>query len=139
MKAIRKRRPTLRRSTDIDESDDRRKIRNNLPYSVAWPFTGRRVRPRKWTKAERDAKLKRRADIVKLGLTLIISVAGSAASFIIGIRDSNQQTQADVAVMRADLNAFRAASAARADEQRRDIDRLYSYFGVPPPRNPGQQ
>lgn len=136
MKAIRQRR-LARRSTDIDEDDDRRKIRNNLPYSMAWLFTGRRIRPHKWTKAERDAKLKRRADIVKLGLTLIVSIAGSAASFIIGMRDSNQQTQADVAVLRSDLNAFRSAAAARSEEQRRDIDRLYSYFGVPPPRNPG--
>jgi len=93
-------------------ADDRRRWRNNLPLGP-----GRR---HQWTPEERERRLKFRAALVDRGITRIVSILLSAVVWVMQVREQMIGMQLEIAAMR------------------NDVQQIRSWFGVPPPRNPGQ-
>lgn len=92
----------------------------NLPWPPARP---------QWTKAERAEKLRRRERRIEWGK--LVSVIGSV--LLIGVDGRVQTTRSEIE---------NAANFARMQAQiislQADVNRQWSYWGAPPPRNPGQ-
>lgn len=80
-----------------------------------------------WNDDERDRKLRIRSEFTRTGFTLIVSVLSSSAVWVM-------QTNSKIAALEAQVAALESRSTDRVSELRREIERLNSYFGVPPPR-----
>jgi len=87
-------------------------------------------RPR-WSPDLRRRRLRARESFTRYGLTLIVAIGGSSASFVLGTREAIIQLQNELA-------SFQARTSDRFAAQQREIERISSYFGVPPPLNRGK-
>jgi len=105
-----------------DNGIDRRRWRNNLPYGPALR--------NQWSPQEREKKLHRRAEITKFALTMIFSVAGSSAVWVL-------QTSERVASLEIHQATMESRFADRLGAMQRQLDTIQSWFGIPAPRNPG--
>lgn len=83
-----------------------------------------------WDRETRRRRLRVREAFARYGLTVVVAVGGSSASFVLATREAIVQLQTELA-------AFQARANDRFAAQQREIERISSYFGVPPPLNRG--
>ena len=103
--------------------ENRRSKANNIPYGLPGmpPLA---LRP-KWDNDERERRLRNRMQRIAWGK--IISVVGSLILIAVDVRTNVGSVEIRMAVMEAKQLA-----------QQSEIQRLWSYWGAPPPRNAGQ-
>jgi hypothetical protein len=106
-----------------ENGEERRRWANNLPL-------GPKLRP-EWTPKEREKKLRRRSELTRQGLTLIVSVVSTNAAWYWTIKTDLAEVKLKQAVTES-----RTVDRLKAIDAR--LDRFESWFGVPPPRNPGK-
>lgn len=100
---------------------EKRRWTNNLPYGPA-------KRP-PWDDGEREQKLRSRTQRVAWGK--VVSIVGSM--LLVAVDSRTQVTHSEIEA---------AANFARMQSQiaslKEDVNRIQSWFGVPPPRNSGR-
>lgn len=103
--------------------ENRRKMGNNIPYGLPG-MPSLALRP-KWDEDERERRLRNRKQRIAWGK--IVSVIGSLLLIAADVRTNVGSVEVRMAVLEA-----------KQLSQQSELQRLWSYWGAPPPRNAGQ-